>query len=483
MQKLNIKYGIGLVALLLGVLGTFTNCDDEETLKYVDLRYKTDDSYLVEAKNAQKIEIQVKSSDPWEVFGNQDWYSITPDRGEPGETTNVSILCEDNTDLDDRVDTITIKSDFRIGKRFVITQKGIAFLNLENDVDFTLPLENSERTFNIISNQDWSVKVTEGEEWISITKGNTGKLNGEVTVHCTKNVGEKRSGQITVYDRHGVECGMVNVVQEGVILLPSKALFKVFYQKQALKIPVESNGEWVVKKENEDDAWFQLENTLFNGDGEISIEFDENPGGETRSTSIILETKAVEGIQPVKKVVTLKQAYKPRTTRYEFTESELGLWSVEGGRPGKVVFDGDAHLGPGAARMVRSGFRPGLYTFSILETSEDANPSLWFVTDDGHEIRYHIGEGSTQISSNPWGAGIGNKSYDMKKPHVIALDMSLDEISNKYFYCTWYLDGEVVCSSTVETMYNTSFTVYFGNMAGSARYDWYEYTPPIEWGE
>lgn len=483
MQKLNIKYGILFTTLLFTTLGVFISCDNEETLKYVDLRYKVDEPYLVDATNAQKIEIQVKSSDPWEVFGSQNWHSITPDHGDPGETTTVSILCEDNTDLDDRIDTITIKSDFRIGKRFVITQKGTAFLNLENTENFVLPLESSERTFNIISNQDWSAKVTEGEEWISITKGNTGKLNGEVTVHCTKNTGEKRSGQITVYDRHEVECGTVDVTQEGVVLLPAKELFKVFYQKQMLKIPVESNGEWTVKKDNEDDVWFQLENTSFDGNGEISITFNENPGGETRSSLIVLETKATEGIQPVTKVITLKQGYKPRTTRYEFTDSELGLWSVEGGRPGKVVFDGDAHLGPGAARLVRSGFRPGLYTFNIMETSEDSNPSLWFVTDDGHEIRYHIGGGSTQISSNPWGPGIDNKPYDMKKPHIIALDMNLDETSGKYFYCTWYLDGEAICSSTIETLYNTSFTVYFGNMAGSAKYDWYEYTPPVDWGE
>ena len=482
MQKLNIKNGIGLVILFFAVLGIFASCDNEEALKYVDLRYKTEDPYLVEATNAQKIEIQVKSSDPWEVFGSQDWHSITPDHGDPGETTTVSILCEDNMNLDDRIDTITIKSDFRIGKRFVITQKGIAFLNLENIEDFVLPLESSKRTFNVVSNQDWSTKVTEGEKWISITKGNTGKLNGEVVVHCAKNVGEKRSGQITIYDRHEVECGTVTVTQEGVVLLPAKDLFKVFYQEQTLKIPVESNGEWTVKKDNEDDVWFQLENTSFNGDGEISIIFYENPGGETRSSLITLETKAADGIQPVTKVITLKQAYKPRTTRYEFTDSELGLWSVED-RPGKVIFDGDAHLGPGAARLVRSGFRPGRYTFSLMETSEDANPSLWFVTDDGHEIRYHIGGGSTQISSNPWGADISNKPYDMNKSHIISLDMSLDETSGTYFYCTWYLDEEEVCSSIIETVFNTSFTVYFGNMAGSAKYDWYEYTPPINWGE
>lgn len=482
MQILRIDSRIGLLLLFVVALGTFMGCGEEEALKYVDLRYKVQDSYLVEAKNAKQIDFQVKSTESWEVYGNNNWYNITPSSGEPGETTTVSIHCEDNTDLDDRIDTISIKSDFRIGKRFVIIQKGIAFLELENVENLIFPVEGRERTFGIVSNQKWSVEVTEGNDWISIVKGVKGEQNGEVLVQCTKNVGEKRSGKLTVYDRHGVECKTISVVQEGIVLLPIKDLFKVFYQKQTLKIPVESNGEWIVKKDNEDDSWFQLEKTSFNGNDEITILIDENFGNEIRSSLVVLETKPVEGVQPVSKIITLKQAYKPKTTRYEFTEAELGLWTVEN-RPGKVVFDGNAHLGPGAARMVRSGFKPGLYTFSILTTSEDANPSLWFVTDDGHEIRYHIGDGATQISSNPWGSGIANKPYTMNESHIISLDMSLDEVSGEYFYCTWYLDGEIVCSSTVETSYDTSFTVYFGNMAGSAEYDWYEYTPSIDWGD
>ena len=107
-------------------------------MKWVDLRYRVDqDSYLIDAKGTETVTFLVKSTDPWEVFGSkrESWYTITPDQGEPGETFTVTIKCKENTDLDDRADTINIKSDYWTGKQFLLTQKGIAYLNYE-------PVEN-----------------------------------------------------------------------------------------------------------------------------------------------------------------------------------------------------------------------------------------------------------------------------------------------------------------------------------------------------
>ena len=50
-------------------------------------------------------------------------------------------------------------------------------------------------TFNVLSNQKWSAKVTEGDIWLSI-RGNDGKIegeqNGQITVEATPNTGEMR---------------------------------------------------------------------------------------------------------------------------------------------------------------------------------------------------------------------------------------------------------------------------------------------------
>ena len=129
--------------------------NDDEAMKSVDLRYRVEDSYLREARNPEPISFQVKSTDPWEVFGKYDWYTISPNKGEAGETYNVTITCKENTNLDDRVDTINIKSDYWTGKKFILTQKGIAYLNVEgvNMID----QEGNDETFDVLANQKWTM--------------------------------------------------------------------------------------------------------------------------------------------------------------------------------------------------------------------------------------------------------------------------------------------------------------------------------------
>ena len=73
--------------------------------------------------------------------------------------------------MDDRTDTVTIKSDYWIGKEVSIIQKGIAYLTLENADDLLLEKEETTCSFNVKSNQIWSAAVTEGDEWLSIQSG------------------------------------------------------------------------------------------------------------------------------------------------------------------------------------------------------------------------------------------------------------------------------------------------------------------------
>ena len=121
-----MKYRITI--LLASILALFSCSDEKEQMKWVDLRYRVEDSYLLEASNPETISFLVKSTDPWMVYGTADWYTITPPSGEGDmeNTTTVTIVCEENTDLDDRTDTIRIQSDYWIGKEFTITQKGMS---------------------------------------------------------------------------------------------------------------------------------------------------------------------------------------------------------------------------------------------------------------------------------------------------------------------------------------------------------------------
>ena len=227
---------------MASILALFSCSDEKEQMKWVDLRYRVEDSYLLEASNPETITFLVKSTDPWMVYGTADWYAITPSSGEGDmeNTTTVTIVCEENIDLDDRTDIIKIQSDYWVGKEFTITQKGIAYLDYEPVTNILQ--EGGTTEITVKANQDWSAKVTTGGEWLSLVSGETGSLDGSVTVSAVKNLGEQRTGIVTLYDRHCVAAREVAVVQNGVILnieAPENGQwFRIYEEAQTLSIAV-----------------------------------------------------------------------------------------------------------------------------------------------------------------------------------------------------------------------------------------------------
>lgn len=206
------------------------SCKDDEPIKWVDLRYKAADSYTIAASGEETVSIQVKSTDPWIVYSNHsDWCTISPNQGEANELYDVQITYTPNTSLDDRTDTVTIKSDYWIGKEVSIIQKGIAYLTLENADDLLLEKEETTCSFNVKSNQNWSAAVTEGDEWLSIQSGENGTLDGMVTLKALENKGEQRSGIVVIYDRHGKEVANVECTQKGVVLTPTTQSLRALY--------------------------------------------------------------------------------------------------------------------------------------------------------------------------------------------------------------------------------------------------------------
>lgn len=165
------------------VLSALCGCGQkaETPQKWVDLRYRVDDSYELPARGAQPFTMVISSTDPWTVTSaHPDWCIIDNEEGEAsaaddillgkGEKTTVRVKYYDNTELDDRIDKIMIRSDYWLGKTVTVYQKGIAYLSIpDEEQEITVSKFGGEYSFSIQSNQDWSAKVTEGD-WITITE-------------------------------------------------------------------------------------------------------------------------------------------------------------------------------------------------------------------------------------------------------------------------------------------------------------------------
>lgn len=473
--------GVIILLTCLSVIGCLSCQNDDESMNSVDLRYNSQSSYLLPAKDAEEVVFEVKSTKSWNVHHQTDWCTVSPDQGPAGEVCKVTLRFKDNNNLDDRTDTVTIQSDYWIGKRFTVTQKGIAFLNVTTTNPIVMAKEAGNESFTIESNQNWTSQVTQGKEWLSITEGESGTLNGQVKVQVLVNKGEQRLGEVTVFDRHGVKQSTVNVTQEGVLLQPEMEVIKTLHESKVLHLKVESNAEWSIRQLDPDQEWFRIPVTSFNGNAEIEIQLDENTGVDTRVAELELSTKSVEGIQPVVKRVILKQGNNPETIRYEFIANDLNSrWMVDMGTP---RFNGDAFFEK--ARVTQNNCPAGTYSFRIKEMSADAWPVLYF-TFEKKELRWHIYNNSTNISTSPWSPmDSKNISIDMSKPHTVTLKLSDKE---GFMFIEWILDGETFASlwangeiMTIES--GAKALVYFGCPEGSALYDWYEYTPLINWGE
>ncbi len=475
---------------LLSALPLLQSCDeDKKDSDWVDLRYRVEDSYSVEAKNPEPISFLVKSTKPWEVSGKYDWHIISPDTGDPGETYTVTITCNENTDLDDRVDTINIKSDYWTGKTFVVMQKGTAYLNAE-DPDI-IPQTGGQTTFDIVSNQKWTVEITEGAKWLSIPGSTSGEQNGKITVRASVNTGEQRIGIVTIYDRHGNIAREVKCKQGGVILdaeTPANEKWYAIYEEaQQLKIHVESNTEWKVAKQNEkEDDWYSFEKTDFNGSDDLVINVEQHTGINVRTGTIILATKAEEGTPPITKTIRFKQANPPVAKETIINKT----------------FTGD-YNGPG-------GLMPGQYNFYIeplgntqfrLFFSWKGNPTL--------ELRFHILNGKTSLSTTPYcndvNSGIASTIHnvDTSKPHKLSfvIKEAVDNVdpTQSWIYTEWILDDVIIAKATSDGIAdingaNDNWIAPFdrtnvgGNFIlrstdGSTTFTKYEYIGPPEWGE
>lgn len=476
---------LGLSCLMLfSASSLLQSCkDDDEAKKWVDLRYRVEESYLVEAKNPEPVSFQVKSTDPWEVFGKYDWYTISPDKGEAGETHTVTITCKENTSLDDRIDTLNIKSDYWTGKRFILTQRGIAFLNVEG-IDFLLSKDNDQKTFKVLSNQKWTAKVTDGSDWLSISSGESGENNGDITIHSTVNTGEQRTGKVTIFDRHGVSRQIVPCVQDGVLLSPAVPengnWFVAYEEAQTLEIAVEANSEWTASKENEEDDWFTLPKTSFTGSDNLQISLIEHLGSKVRTGVVVLTSKAEEGVTPVVKKVKFKQANPQTPVVKEVNQTITGSYS-----------------GPGS-------LMPGIYNFYLAPMTAKTF-RLFFIWGDT-ELRYHIIEGITTLSTRPWCADVFDERGDCRKPvdtskaNVLSFNIaeSIDAKGNAWIYTDWILNGTSIVANISDGITNTgvddtwkapwSIAAAGGNFSmsvsdGSATLEKFEYIAPLVWGD
>ena len=474
---------------------------------YVDLRYRVESSYNLDAINAKPFTIVVKSTKPWTITSRHpEWCIISEEEGEAqpdslvhigqGENTTVKVQYYDNTELDDRIDTLVIASAGYVGKRVTIYQKGIAYLRVPDDEqEFMIEKAGGDIVFHVLSNQPWSSKIIEiSGDWLSIAEGATGKLDGTVKLKAKENTGEKRYAAVAVYDRNGEERAVIKLTQDGVQLDPETDELHINFDQLSATVDVVSNTNWVAST---DEDWFSIDNPSgHNGNGTLKLTVTSNAEGDAiRKGVIYFKTiSANEGDAFLEKSIVVKQAYPLSPTRVEMNNDEIANWKSDKGE--NPVFEAGVGTtfakGPlGYARLNRS-MKAGSYSFHWKNFSSDVRVRHWFCYDDGQEIKFDLkADGTTSISFNngssnkPDGSG-GLSGIDLSVDHIVSYVFSQE---GDFCHVSLQVDGVEAfafsSSSAVmnKVLWGKSINMYIGVETGSAVLDWYEYTPPFSWDE
>ena len=503
-------------ALLAGLCGCQQKI--EEPMKYVDLRYKAQDRYDLAATGAKAFTIQVVSTDPWTVTSEHpDWCIISEEEGDASdrdlvhvgkaEVTVISIQYYDNKQLDDRIDKITIQSDYWVGKVITVHQAGNAFLNVPADeLEWDVDKAGGDYTIHVKSNQDWSARVTDGE-WISIAEGATGSGTGAIKVHAQDNAKEMRYAELTVFDRNNVATVVVKFTQDGVKLVPSDLEVRLGYDKTSCEIDVASNTQWVVVKNNEVDDWFEILTPSGEKDGKILLSMTPNEGTRIRSSVIILRNVvAKEGDFVAEKYITIKQAYRVIPVVHVFDNDELGNWSQSSVTPSFV--SGKGMLFPNGCTLQNGSMPFGDYTFYWRDFSAINNGIRFrvvFAYSDIEEIKFGLrlsssGNPVMYLDFNASTSGKSGKPEGYSVPENIDFSVAhsfgcrfMPIIDSEYCRVGIYLDGDLVLEFDTsekildEVKWGTKINMYLsvdsGGAGDSAVLEKYEYSAPLEWGD
>ena len=494
-------------ALISGLAGCQQK--EEDPMKWVDLRYRVEDSYSLPWESPESFSFLVKSTDPWTVRSyNPDWCTITPAEGEgnavinDAETYTVTVQYKDNAQLDDRVDTLEIKSDYWVGKLVTVYQKGNAYLDVtDEEQSLEIAKTGGELTFNVKANQDWSAKVIEGAEWLAIKSGATGSLDGSVTLTVGENTGEKRYGAVSVLDRHGEERVVVKVTEDGVQLDPATFEVRAAHNQGVYELNVVSNASWKAEKTDDKAQWFTIENPENTGEAVLRIVLNDNGGNSLRKTSLKLTTIAAPGEPVVTREIVLKQAYLQTPQRTIFNNAELADWSADKGVTPVYLGEQGTYFeatssGSVYARLYRSGMPMGTHTFRWHTFSPEVRVRLWWTFGNNNEIKFNLRDkadgagGFTEISTSPSGpdADFENlEGIDMSVPHEMTVKFTPSEINEGYCHVQFILDGvefqsfDTGDNAVMECTWQKEIGMYFGCYTGSAICEWYDYTEPFSW--
>lgn len=236
-------------------------------------------SVNVNADGSSSEAVKVSSNCTWKVLSQPDWLTVTPARGEWGETT-VTFSATTNNSLNERTGTVKIAeaNAGTVTKSLTVTQKGIGF---DENTTWEYAWAEYTRNWPLPFPSSWQATLSAG--WVTLSSYSGSADNVDVTV--STNTGEDaRTAKINFLSEG--KSYPVNVIQEGQYLRFSKTSGEFAATGGSLEIYNSSTVFTVASIEYTDgDGW--LTKTYSDNGKTITLTAAANPSSNIRKADLV----------------------------------------------------------------------------------------------------------------------------------------------------------------------------------------------------
>mgnify|MGYP002749621267 FL=1 len=233
--------------------------------------------------------LSIRSNTSWTVTSKPNWLTLSKESGEGN--SEVIVAASDNPNTSSRSGEIVLsQTGLSILCKVKVTQLG-KFLS----TDVTL-LEFSDKasqlTFNLVSDALWT--STQTANWFT-TNPTSGRGNATITVAAEdNNTTEERTG--TINYAYADKTAYVNVHQLAKFMTIDNQSFEFESRGGSHTIQLSTNDEWTAEMEH-DVSWLKLSKSSGTGNAVITLTAEDNASVNTRSTTIIINTKYSQSIR------------------------------------------------------------------------------------------------------------------------------------------------------------------------------------------
>lgn len=377
-------------------------------IKQKGIYIETEQQELSFASTLSKMNLQINSNTDWMISDIPSWISITPDKGNGNATIEVSAV--DNPSINDRKGAIHITHEkLGIDVNIPITQKGKTF-----DVNTTLlNFEDKASSQNIDIETDGTWNAVTSDNWITLTPTtNSGKSTLNVSV--SENTGDnERTGQVTVTMCD--KTATIFVTQTGKFFTISEESLAYTSTGGTIDIAITTNDTWTATIEG-NPSWLKLSKNNGSGNIEISAVATDNPSVNSRSATILFETKYSQSI----KVVVTQAARYFSVDTYEF------LFYPKGGNSEAVTITTDGKYKITCSDTWFSVSQTG-NTFIVTATENTSpNPRTGTVTVEITDLKEGKLSATLDVMQLNGGSSIFRQDFGDDTNYDITINTTLD---------------------------------------------------------